>query len=84
MPAMMGYARLALTMKWVSGLTGGSLMRKSIKEFSIRATKQGKRRGRPSKEEWNASAIISYHFNRNRKKIEKKIMDKIIYGKAII
>ena len=58
-------------------------MMKSIKEFSIRATKQGKTRGRPSKEEMDMSAVMSYHFNKNRKKIEKQIMDRVIHGKVI-
>ena len=59
-------------------------MRKcSIKDFSIRATKIDKTQGRPSREEYNASAVMSYFFNMNRKKIEKKITDMVVFGKSI-
>ena len=55
---------------------------KSIKEFSVRATKRGKTRGRPSKEEMLMSAFLSYYHKKHYKEIRRKVFDIIVYGRC--
>lgn len=44
----------------------------SIKDLPIRAYKTGKTRGRPSKEELNASRILSWYWTSKRMNIDTK------------
>lgn len=55
----------------------------SIKDFIVRVTKKGKTRGRPSKHELNASALLSYELKKNDKAIKKVMNDVMLYGKGI-
>lgn len=52
----------------------------SIKDYSVRLRTKGKTRGRPSKLEMTASAIMSWQLKKNQSEITKAMVDMFVYG----
>lgn len=51
-----------------------------IKDFPVRLRAKGKTRGRPSKLEMTASAIMSWQLKKNESEITKAMTDVLLYG----
>ena len=51
-----------------------------IKDYAVRLRLKGKTRGRPSKLEKTASAIMSWHLKKNEPEIIKAMTDMMLYG----
>jgi hypothetical protein len=56
----------------------------SIKDYYVRAKKKNKTRGRPSKEEVYASAVMSYCLEKVIPQMHKAHMEALLYGTGIL
>ncbi len=57
----------------------------NIKDYSVRAIKKGKKRGRPSKQERTMSAITSFFFDspKVQKYLKERMMEIMLYGSTV-
>lgn len=61
-----------------------NIKRVKIKDFLVRIKLKKKTRGRPSKWEYQASAVMSKVLLDNQNEIHKAMEDMLIYGTGII